>query len=435
MRFVALLGASTVKRHVDAALDAARAEEPTPPAGAVVEDVLARASAEARRGLGEVLNGTGILLHTNLGRAPLAREALDAIGDATAGASNLEYDLDAGSRGSRYDRLGALLRAATGAEDGLVVNNCAAAVLLVLDTFARAPDGSAREVIVARNQLVEIGGGFRLPEVLARSGSRLVEVGATNKVRIGDYERALGPSTALLLRAHPSNYRIEGFVSEVSGAELVALGRRAGLPVVEDLGSGALVDLRAYGLPRERTVQDAVADGIDLIAFSGDKLLGGPQAGIIVGRTALVKRLRANPLLRALRIGAPTIAALAATLRLHLDPAGRERIPFYRMLATPLDELRLRAAALCAQLEGLDLRIDDVAGYVGGGALPLAPLKSVAVAWRPARADANAAAARLRGGAPPVVARVAGDRVLIDLRAIPSQRDGDVAAALRAAAP
>ncbi|MDB5026371.1 MAG: L-seryl-tRNA(Sec) selenium transferase [Candidatus Eremiobacteraeota bacterium] len=428
-----LLGAASVKRSVSAALDAARAAEPVPSPGAVVDDVLERLAADARRGLTGVLNGTGILLHTNLGRAPLAREALDAVADAAAGASNLEYDLESGSRGSRYDRLGSVLRAATGADDALVVNNCAAAVLLVLDTFARAADGSAREVIVARNQLVEIGGGFRLPDVLARSGATLVEVGATNKVRIEDYARALTPRTALLLRAHPSNYRIEGFTADVSGAELVALGRRAGVPVVEDLGSGALTDLRAYGLPHERTVGEAIADGIDLVAFSGDKLLGGPQAGIIAGRAAAIARLRANPLLRALRIGTTTIAALGATLRLHLEAGARDRIPFYRMLAAPPDALRARAEALRGRLDGLDLRVEDVEGYVGGGSLPLAALASVALTWRPARGGVDAAAARLRLGTPPVVARVDGDRVLIDLRTIPPERDGELAASLEAA--
>lgn len=395
--------------------------------------MLARLAEESRSGLIGVLNGSGILLHTNLGRAPLAREALDAIDAAAAGASNVEYDLAAGERGSRYDRSSALLRAATGAEDALVVNNCAAAVLLVLDTFARAPDGSAREVVVARNQLVEIGGGFRLPDVLARSGAVLVEVGATNKVYADDYARALSPRTALLLRAHASNYRIEGFTAEVSGAELAALGARAGVPVVEDLGSGALADLRDYGLPHERTVQEALADGIDLVAFSGDKLLGGPQAGIVVGRAALIKRMRANPLLRALRVGSVTLAALGATLRLHLDPVTRERIPFYRMLATPLDALQARAAALEARFSGLDLRAERVQGYVGGGALPLTPVDSMALAWHVPRGGVDAAAARLRLGTPPVVARVDGDRVLIDLRTIPPERDGDLAAALEAA--
>jgi L-seryl-tRNA(Ser) seleniumtransferase len=395
--------------------------------------VLVRLAEEFQSGLIGVLNGTGVLLHTNLGRAPLAREALDAIDGAAAGASNVEYDLAAGERGSRYDRMSALLRGATGAEDALVVNNCAAAVLLVLDTFARAPDGSAREVVVARNQLVEIGGGFRLPDVLARSGAALVEVGATNKVYADDYARALSPRTALLLRAHASNYRIEGFTAEVSGAELAALGARAGVPVVEDLGSGALVDLRDYGLPHERTVQEALADGIDLVAFSGDKLLGGPQAGIVVGRTALIKRMRANPLLRALRVGSVTLAALGATVRLHLDPAARERIPLYRMLATPIDALQARAAALEAGLNGLDLRAERVQGYVGGGTLPLAPVDSVAIAWHGPRAGVDATAARLRRGAPPVVARVDGDRVLIDLRTIPPERDGDLGAALEAA--
>jgi L-seryl-tRNA(Ser) seleniumtransferase len=422
-----------VKERIDAALADARRAEVTPDAAAVVDDVLTRLADAARAGLTGLLNGSGILLHTNLGRAPLAREALAAVDDVAGGASNLEYDLSSGRRGSRYDRLRALLRAATGAEDALVVNNCAAAVLLVLDTFARAPDGSPREVIVARNQLVEIGGGFRLPDVLARSGARLVEVGATNKVYAADYARALTPRTALLLRAHPSNFRIDGFTADVNGAELAALGAKSGVPVVEDLGSGALVDLRAYGLPYERTVQDAVADGIDLIAFSGDKLLGGPQAGIVAGRAALIARLRANPLLRALRVGGATLAALAATLRLHLDPAGRERIPFYRMLAVPVEALEARAAALAARLGAFDLRAERVDGFVGAGALPTAPLASVALAWHAPRGGVDAAAARLREGAPPVVARVEGERVLIDLRTIPPECDGDLTAALEAA--
>jgi L-seryl-tRNA(Ser) seleniumtransferase len=427
------VGAPIVKAHVAAALAAARSADPIPSQDDIVDETLGRLGAELRAGLTGVLNGTGILLHTNLGRAPLAREALDAIGEAASGASNIEFDLDAGERGSRYDRITALLRAATGAHDALVVNNCAAAVLLVLDTFARAPDGSAREVIVARNELIEIGGGFRLPDVLARSGAQLVEVGATNKVYLDDYARALTPRTALLLRAHASNFRLDGFTAAVSGAELAALGVRAGVPVVEDLGSGALADLRAYGLPPERTVQDAIADGIDLVAFSGDKLLGGPQAGIIAGRTALIKRMRANPLLRALRVGTTTIAALAATLRLHLDPTARERIPFYRMLATPLEALEARAHTMCVRLDGLELRIERVDGYVGAGALPLTPLVSVALAWHHPRGGVDAAAARLRRGAPPVVARVDGARVLIDLRTIPPERDNDLTAAVEAA--
>ena len=428
-RFVALLGAAAVKRSVTAALDAARLSDPVPAPEAVVEDALARCASEERRGLVGVLNATGILLHTNLGRAPLAPEALDAVREAAGGASNLEYDLDDGTRGSRYERVGGLLRDLTGAADALVVNNCAAAVLLVLDTFARAPDGSAREVIVARNQLVEIGGGFRLPDVLARSGAQLIEVGAANRVRIDDYARALGPRTALILRAHRSNYRLEGFVEEPDAQELVALGRRTGVPVAEDLGSGALHDLRAYGLPHERTVGEALADGIDLVAFSGDKLLGGPQAGIVAGGAAYIARLRANPLLRALRVGSPILAALAATLRLHADD--RERIPFYGMLAASREALRARAEAIVRS--GPDgLRPADMDGLVGGGTMPLVPVPSAGVAWTP-RGGAGAGALRLRAGTPPVVARVEDGVVLIDLRAVPAARDGELVRALQAA--
>jgi L-seryl-tRNA(Ser) seleniumtransferase len=421
-----------VKRHVDASLSAARAAAETPSTPAVVNDVLARLASARRDELMTVLNGTGILLHTNLGRAPLAREALDAIAATAGGASNLEFDLAGGMRGSRYDRTAAVLRELTGADASLVVNNCAAAVLLALDTFARAPDGSSREVVVARNALIEIGGGFRLPDVLARSGATLVEAGATNKVRIEDFARALTPRTAMLLRAHASNFRMEGFTEDVDAAALVALGRRAGVPVVEDLGSGALCDLREYGLPRERTVQEAVADGVDAVAFSGDKLLGGPQCGVVVGRAAAIARMRANPLLRALRVGAPTLAALSATLALHGDRASRARIPFYRMLAAPLDALRARAGAIARQLPDLDVRVGNADAYAGGGTLPLAPIASVALLWRPP-AGLDAANARLRALPLPLIARAEGDRLAIDMRTIPPDHDGDVVRALEAA--
>ncbi len=432
-RFVAVLGAAVVKTQIAASLDAARSAVSVPNSAAVIADVDARCAAALRGGLVGVINATGILLHTNLGRAPLAPAALAAIGETTGGASNLEFDLAGGTRGSRYDRLGGALRALTGADDALVVNNCAAAVLLILDTFARAPDGSAREVIIARNQLVEIGGGFRLPDVLARSGATLVEVGATNRVRIDDYARALSPRTALLMRAHRSNFRLEGFVDDVAPAELAALAQRTGVPVVDDLGSGALCDLAPYGLPHERTVAEAVAEGMDLVAFSGDKLLGGPQAGIIVGRAALIARMRANPLLRALRVGAVTLAALQATLRAHLDDAARAELPLYAMLGATVDSLRERARALCACVSDLELAVVDTQAFVGGGTLPLAPLPSVGIAWRPPDGDVSAAAARLRVSSPPIVARVEDGRLILDLRTIPPARDAELSLALQAA--
>jgi L-seryl-tRNA(Ser) seleniumtransferase len=371
--------------------------------------------------LAPVVNATGIVLHTNLGRAPLAAEAMAAAAAVSRGYSNLEYDRVTGERGSRYDAIGELLRDVTGAEDALVVNNCAAAVLLVLDSLAKG-----REVVVARSQLVEIGGGFRVPDVLERSGATLIEVGTTNRVYVEDYERALSPRTALLLRTHPSNYRIEGFAHEPGGKELVALGSRAGVPVVEDLGSGALVDLRDYGARQERTVQEALADGIGLVTFSGDKLLGGPQAGIVAGRSALIARLRNNPLLRALRVGKLTIAALTATLLLYRDGSARERVPVLRMLAATTDELRARARRYVDAIPKSSA-IESEA-YVGGGALPQAAVSSIAVAI--GLPQPNELAARLRSGTPAIVARIDAGRVLLDLRTIAADEDEIVIGAI-----
>ena len=383
---------------------------------ALVGEAVERLEAMRTQQPARVINATGILIHTNLGRAPLAAEALEAVASLAGGFSNLEYDLQAGERGSRHARIGALINEVTGASDSLVVNNCAAAVLLVLDTFAKG-----REVVVARNELVEIGGGFRVPEVLERSGATLVEVGTTNRVYIEDFERALSPRTALLLRTHPSNYRIEGFAQGVEAPELVELGRRAGVPVVEDLGSGALADLRAFGAAHERTVREALDDGVGLVTFSGDKLLGGPQAGVIVGSAPLVARLRSNPLLRALRVGKLTLAALGGTLLLHRDGAA-ERIPLYRMLGATVDELRERAKAYLAAVP--DARVVDSEAYVGGGALPQAAVASIAVAITTPRPDELAA--RLRRATPPIVARIEEGRVLLDLRTIASDEDATV---------
>jgi L-seryl-tRNA(Ser) seleniumtransferase len=428
------LGTTVVKATVDSVLrdvrvTVTRDSASGPAFEALLERVEARLSREEHEGLVPVLNGTGILLHTNLGRAPLAAEALAAMGTISRGYSNLEFDLNAGARGSRYARVTSLLRATTGAPDALIVNNCAAAVLLILDTFAKG-----REVIASRGQLVEIGGGFRLPDVLARSGAALVEVGTTNKTYLRDFERALTPDTALLLRSHTSNYRIEGFTSDPFAAELARLGHRAGIATVEDLGSGALIDLTQFGLPHERTAPEAVADGIDLVAFSGDKLLGGPQAGIIVGAASAVARLRSNPLLRALRVDKATLAALGATLQLYVRPGGWRQIPFYRMLATPFEELRDRAQRLAERVDcaALNVRALALQSYAGGGALPLHARESYGLSVHGRDHAAAEVAARLRTGPSRLVTRIADGAVLIDLRTIPAESDNDVANALSA---
>ncbi|MDQ2871869.1 MAG: L-seryl-tRNA(Sec) selenium transferase [Candidatus Eremiobacteraeota bacterium] len=418
------LGRQNTKRAIDAELDRARRFQPIPPFSELLENVLERLEVARVQTLLETINATGILLHTNLGRAPLAADAIAASARISAGYSNLEFDLLSGRRGSRYARVSDAVREVTGAEDSLVVNNCAAAVLLVLDTFAKG-----REVIVSRNQLIEIGGGFRLPDVLERSGATLVEVGAVNKVYLRDYERALSPRTALLLRSHASNFRISGFTNDVDPAELAALGRRAGIPVAEDLGSGALVDVTEYGLPHERTVQDAVTDGIDLIAFSGDKLLGGPQAGIIVGRAPLVARLRSNPLVRALRVDKATIAALDATLRLYATRETRERIPFYRMLSASIDALRSRGRRFVDALPAGSLELLPSTAFIGGGSLPQTGLPSLALALR--CGSPESISERLRRNDPAIIGRIADGQVLLDLRTIDPEQDLPLLTALR----
>jgi L-seryl-tRNA(Ser) seleniumtransferase len=381
-----------------------------------------------------VINGTGVVLHTNLGRAPLAREAIDAMVALAEGYCNLEYDLERGSRSTRYQLVGGLLCQLTGAQDALVVNNGAAAVLLAL--AALAGDG---EVIVSRGELVEIGGGFRIPEVVAQGGARLVEVGATNKTRLADYERAISPRTRLILRVHPSNFRISGFTESVPRRGLVDLARSRGLRVVEDLGSGALSDLADLSLPHEPTVQESVADGVDLVTFSGDKLLGGPQAGLLVGGAGEIAELRTHPLLRALRVDKLTLAALEATLLLHGRPeASCSQVPALRMLAEPLDSLRHRAVQLSRLLERFDwLRSEVIDGMSlpGGGALPGAQLPAALVRIVSRRERAGALARRLRVGSPPLVGRVADEALLLDVRTIAPAQLPQVAEAFEAIAP
>lgn len=426
MRYEPALGREALKRAVGAELDWARQAGRPVDYELLAERVSRRLERERMQTLLETINGTGVLLHTNLGRAPIMRGALDAAARIGGGYSNLEYELDVGDRGSRYARLTPLLRSLTGAEDAVVVNNCAAAILLILDTFAKG-----REVIVARNQLIEIGGGFRLPDVLERSGAKLVEVGATNKVYLQDYERALSPRTALLMRSHTSNYRISGFTLDVLPQELSALAKRTSIPLVEDLGTGALVNLEEYAMPHERTVQEAVRDGIDMIAFSGDKLLGGPQAGIIIGAGAYIARLRANPLIRALRVDKLTIAALGETLQAHASADRRAEIPLYRMLAASAEDLRARGDSYAAALPER-VQLVKTLSFVGGGALPENSLESVAVAVR-APQGADEIARTLRRGDPAIVGRIDEGAFLLDLRSILPEQDAVVIAALQRA--
>ncbi len=383
--------------------------------------------------LRSVVNATGVVLHTNLGRALLSDLAVSRLAAVAQTYSNLELDLATKERGSRYSHVQALLCRLSGAEDALVVNNNAAAVLLALETLARG-----KEVVVSRGELIEIGGEFRIPDIMLRSGARLREVGTTNRTHLRDYAEAIGPDTALLLKVHTSNYRVIGFTADVPSRALAALGRERGVPVMEDLGSGSLVDLRPWGFPYEPTVPEVVASGVDLVTFSGDKLLGGPQAGIVVGARSLVGQLKTNPVNRALRIDKFTIAALEATLHAYEAGTALETVPTLRLLTEPPSSIRRRARRLLARLEPrvrqrLAARVVDDRSQVGGGALPTVELPTAVLAVGATAASAREVDEALRRGAPPVIGRIADDRLLLDCRTILPAEVPVVAAALRAA--
>ncbi len=374
-----------------------------------------------------VINATGVILHTNLGRAPLSPEATTAMATVATGYSNLEFNLENGTRGSRQVHVEALLCQLTGAEAALVVNNNASAVLLGLSALAKR-----KEVIVSRGQAVEIGGGFRIPDVMRQSGARLVEVGTTNCTYVSDYEQAISPRTAALMRVHSSNFRLVGFTNEVELEELVALAGRYHIPVLDDLGSGCFLDTTAFGLASEPMVQQSVALGVGLVFFSGDKLAGGPQAGIIIGQKQYIEKLRQHPLARAVRIDKVRLAGLVATLRHYLKGEGTVKVPVWRMIAAPLKDIERRAEAWKKALGGV-ARIIDGETMVGGGSLPggTLPTKLVAIGDEKDRSLAPRAARKLRRQEMPVVGRIADDILLLDPRSVLPEEDEIVLKALR----
>jgi L-seryl-tRNA(Ser) seleniumtransferase len=381
-------------------------------------------------GLRRVINATGVILHTNLGRAPLSEAARRALSDVAAGYCTLEYDLTTGMRGVRGAQVEELLSELTGAEAALVVNNCAAAALLILSTLA--PGG---ETIISRGELVEIGGDFRVPDVMAQSGTRMVEVGTTNRTKLADYERAINLETQLILRVHPSNYRIVGFTAAPALAELTALARDNNLLVYEDAGSGALYDLGAYGLD-EPVIRESIRQGADIVSFSGDKLLGATQAGLIVGRSALIERCRKNPLYRALRADKLALAALAATLASHARGASFTEVPAMRMLAAPYAEIERRARAFLrrarTRLDANSFQFEIIAGEsaIGGGSAPTTHPPTALIAFTHAHFSAAALEARLRQARTPVVARILDERVVLDLRTVDAAEEPELLDAL-----
>ncbi len=378
--------------------------------------------------LRRVINATGVIIHTNLGRAPLSSDAAEAMAEVALGFSNLEFDLESGERGSRHAHVEALLTRVTGAEAGFAVNNNAAAVLLVLMALAKG-----KEVIISRSQSVEIGGGFRIPDVMRQSGARLVEVGTTNKTYVSDYEEAIGPKTGLLLRVHSSNFRISGFTHFVELPELVELGRRHGVVVVDDIGSGALLDTSKFGLGHEPMVQESIEAGVDLVCFSGDKLLGGPQAGLIVGKKALIDRLKKYPLARALRMDKFSLAGLQATLLHYLRGEAVEKVPVWRMIATPLESIERRAQHWTQAIDGLmvETAVIDGQSTAGGGSLPgeTLPTKLFAIKLGDTR-SAGVLASKLRSGSPAVVGRVERGKLLLDPRTVLPEEDAQLVSTL-----
>jgi L-seryl-tRNA(Ser) seleniumtransferase len=410
-------------------LDAARGRRAGPPEDWAA-DIRERVAARSARSLRPVLNATGVVLHTNLGRAPLAADAIRALADVGAGYASLEVDLHAGTRGSRHDHARALLTALAGAQDALVVNNAAGALVLALHAHA-----AGREVLISRGELIEIGGSFRIPEILGASGARLHEVGTTNRTHLDDYRSAVGPATGAILTVHRSNFDQRGFVATPEPASLAQLARAAGIPFFHDVGSGLLLDLERWGLSGEPRVPDAVRAGADVVIFSGDKLLGGPQAGCMVGRSEAVTACRKDPLARALRADKLTLAALDATLALYQDPATAiVRVPVLAMLTAAPAELQARAerlAAACPAELRPELRESESA--VGGGAFPTARLRTTVVTLDPGDRGAESLALRLRLGDPAVVARVADGRVVLDPRTLPPDAAPAIGRAVAAA--
>jgi L-seryl-tRNA(Ser) seleniumtransferase len=393
-----------------------------PPSELLVEEIErrleTRASAAARPSLKRVINATGVIIHTNLGRAPLADRAIEALADVASRYSNLEYDLGEGRRGARESHCQQLLARLAGSESAVVANNNAAAVMLVLNTLAEGG-----EVIVSRGELIEIGGSFRIPDVMAKSGARLREVGTTNRTRINDYEGAINEQTRLILRVHPSNYRIIGFTERPGVKEVADLARRAGIPSFEDLGSGCLIDLAPYGVKDEPVVSASLGAGISVVSFSGDKMLGGPQAGVIAGSRAIVDRVRENPLMRALRVDKMTYAALEATLRLYERGCAESEVPVIRAMARTRDRIGERARGFGESVDRMTggrvrASIEDGESVIGGGSAPEVKLPTVLVAIEGGELSASQIEARLRGYSVPVITRTEHDRVLIDLRTV-----------------
>jgi L-seryl-tRNA(Ser) seleniumtransferase len=400
---------------------------------AIAHRAILRVEAEAAPKLRTVINATGIVLHTNLGRSPIAEEAAKAAFEAARSYLNLELDLATGKRSSRQDPLRDVLVRLTGAESATAVNNCAAATVIALRAVA-----AGKEVVVSRGQLIEIGGSFRIPEIMAVSGATLREVGTTNITRLSDYEKAIGPHTGLLMRVHTSNYRIRGFTQEVTLPELVELGLKHHLPVIDDAGSGAMLDFGAFGLPGDPVVRQSIAAGADLVLFSGDKLLGGPQAGVIVGKKELIQRIEKDPLMRAFRLDKMTLAALEATLRLYLNPErALGAIPTLRLLSTKFEDLQRRAEVLAEKLRAIPgiakCEVRDESAFVGGGSLPDLPLPTAVVAITPRQISDDAFAERLRLGHPAVMARVQEGQALFDMRTIFERQEADLLNAIAAA--